>query len=325
LFVTRLICSTSQVPYGNLSFADYQQRRQQLAQQQQQYPASGSYPPPLPAPYTPYTAGAVPDNRNDSAAAFQGQRSRGGSLSLPVPPLPISQQQQSSQQQAYLTDAARDSIAEVDRVMQGSNSHVPSQHQAQETRSQRGDSVHLQDGQQRQRLPSTASDTYGAYDAYHSSSLRTNSLEIAEHDGAAAAGLQNPFTTAYYATDEEVPTSGEEGPHSAAYYRNYGVGGGAGSSAAPNAGTGAAVHSSSGRADYSQLYSAATASDFGQQQLTHPSRTSQRAPSGASTPSSAAGGSKKEKNKGPDKAQLALFMHGDVKANPANWHSSLRR
>jgi hypothetical protein len=316
------------VPYGNLSFVDYQQRRQQLSQQPPQYAASGSYPPPLPAPYTPYTTGTVPGNHITGAEPYQGRTSRGGSLSLPVPPLPISQQQQSSQQQAYLTDAARDSIAEVDRMMQGGNSHVPSQHQAQETRSQRGDSVHLQDGQQRQRLPSTASDTYGAYDAYHSSSLRTNSLEIAEHDGAAAAGLQNPFTAAYYATDEEVPTSGEEGPHNAAYYRNYGVGGGVGGSAAPNVGTGAAVHSSSGRADYSQLYSAATASDAsgtGQQQLSHPSRTFQRTPSGASTPSSAAGGSKKEKNKGPDKAQLALFMHGDVKGTPANWHSSLRR
>ena len=197
------------------------------------------------------------------------------SLSLPLPPpfpagtaLPTD----ANRQQLPLRDAALASIAEVDRM-------VPQQ----------------QAGMMVVGAPQQQPVDYGAYDAYHSNALLTNSTEMQEAE-ASQQGMANPHSGRPRAESLDMLLS-EDDPHRPSHYQSG--------------------------SDYSAQY-------YQQQTPEHsafPVQHINAAPRSTQSQDSRRGGGKSSSGGRPkmDKAQLALFMHGDVHGSAAKWHATLRR
>jgi hypothetical protein len=230
------------------------------------------------------------------------------------------------------------SIAEVDRmVQQGAPPPPPS------TRPSHSGSFEHPTGAHGGASANANGAAYDAYDAYHSSSLRTNSAEIAE-GGAAERAVANPFTTAYYeSTDEGLPDHREdEDPHRVSSARNtpHFVQSAEGSYGAMNSNLyqpqGQQYHN-----QYARPYQPPLSHQFQRQQqeqqfMYTPASSNPEEGNNNLAAQRRSGGSshvagqrykpkEKEKEKKVDKAQLALFMHGEVKGKPSNWHATLRR
>jgi hypothetical protein len=296
-----------QLSYGKLSFYDYQQRR--VGAQSQYSPNTPSmqggnghyYAPPLPPPYTPYNTGA----------------------SLPLPQGPGGSYNANQSAGQPLRDAAMASIAEVDRMVQQGAPLPP-------TRPGQGGSFEPP-AAANGNGSAAAYDAYDAYDAYHSSSLRTNSVEIAEGEANERA-VANPFTTAYYeSTDEGVPDH-DDNPHRMSSARNtpHFSQSAEGSHGAMNSNV-YQPQAQQYQHQYAQPYQPHLSQQFQQQEQQFMYTPASSNPEqGNNNQARRSGGShggqrEKPKEKKVDKAQLALFMHGEIKGKPSNWHATLRR